>query len=233
MQKKWYKKFWGITLLTTITLIIIIVIATVFYIFNLAKNIKKENTTQFSTNKSLYKKTGYKKIIEGENNYWYGSATPKITIVEFGDFNCHLCKNSWSKIRKISNIYKNDVKYIYRNFPIYDNSVDLSMATHCAGEQGLFWIIHDKLFQNQGKYTKNNILFLANQIGADIDKFNSCFNSNKYLNVIKKNIFDANKLELSGTPTWFINGSRIDGDIPYEIFTQIIENILEETKLSH
>jgi len=58
-------------------------------------------------------------------------------------------RTSNSKIREISLNYKDKIKYIYRDLPILENSEYLSMSARCAGEQGLFWLMHDKLFQNQ------------------------------------------------------------------------------------
>jgi len=167
-------------------------------------------------------------LYRGPKNYWIGASNPKITIVEFVDFSCPLCKNSFTKIREISLKYKKDVKIIFRDYPMYEHSLDLAMAARCAGEQGLFWLMHDKLFQNQGMYEKNQLSELANQIGADVNKFNNCFTNKKYLSDIKNDFTDAEKLEVAGTPTWFINGAKVAGDIPYGLFVEIVEELIKE-----
>ncbi len=228
--KSWYKKWWGITLILFISIILIISVASGFYVINLIKQIKSGQlyNLDLSEHNNLNQQT--QKLIKGnENNYWLGSADPKITVVEFSDFACLYSKNSFSNIREIGLKYKNSVKIIFRDYPINSNySTDLALAARCAGDQGLFWLMHDKLFLNQGVSEKNEITDLAYQIGADMNKFTACFNSKKYLSDIQKNLADGRELGIKGTPTWFINGHKIEGDIPYNIFIQIIEGLIQK-----
>ena len=231
IKKSWYKKWWGILLIIVLIFTISIFVAFCFYIFNLNKEIK---TGKFQTNQifSLISKTNYQnseqqKTIEGLNSYWTGSTKPKITIVEFSDFSCPLSKNSFSKIREIGLKYKDNVKIIFRDYPLFENSIDLAMSARCAGEQGLFWLMHDKLFANQGVSTAEEIYELAKQIGADENRFKECISSKKYEIAIQKDFSDGQSLEITGTPVWFINGNKIEGDIPYDTFIQIIEQFLK------
>ena len=224
-NKSWYKRWWGIIIILFLSFVIIFFIAFFIYVFNNPKDFNNSNSNNISKNISYYENDEQRLLIEGSDNYWTGSVKPKITIVEFADFNCPYCKNSYSKIREISLNYKDKIKYIYRDLPILENSEYLSMSARCAGEQGLFWLMHDKLFQNKSlDYEK--VLNLAIQIGADENKFIKCLNSSKYLNKIKKDISDANSLNINQTPVWFINGYKISGDIPLDIFNKIIEDLL-------
>ena len=221
-EKKWYKKLWGMTLLILLFIIIGITIAFGLFIFSLTKDINKENTNPPSKK--------YELNFSEKNNYWLGTTEPKITIFEFADFNCPLCKNSFSTVREISLKYKNDVKIIYKDFPVLANSIDLSLAGRCAGEQDLFWPMHDKLFQNQSNLdpTKTEeIIAIAKQTGININKFSSCLSQKKYLTDIQKDYSDGLLIEATGTPTWLINGYKISGDIPYETFIQIIEELIK------
>ena len=228
-EKQWYGKWWGILLILFLTLAAIVIVALGFYVANLAGGIKREKTLsqELLTEINTYKTVEPNPAITGTNNYWFGSSKPKITIVEFADFSCPLCKNSFPNIREIGLKYKNDVKIIFRDFPLYENSINLALATRCAGEQGLFWLMHDKLFVQQDKFSLEELPNLANQIGADVNKFNDCLKNEKYLNNIKKDYSDAQVLEVTGTPTWFINGYKISGDIPNDLFIQIIEELMK------
>ncbi|MEA3463499.1 MAG: thioredoxin domain-containing protein [Patescibacteria group bacterium] len=229
INKPWYKKWWVILLSILGTFILILITASCFYI---ADEVKRIKSSGLASQQALLKPQKYtekmQKAVEGQRNYWIGAAKPKITIVEFVDFSCPLCKNSFVKIREISLKYKKDVKIIFRDYPAYEHSLDLAMAARCAGEQGLFWLMHDKLFQNQGISEEKQFSALANQIGADVNRFNNCFANKKYLSSIKRDFADAEKLEVAGTPTWFINGQKIAGDIPYGLFIQIIEKLLKQ-----
>jgi len=228
--KKWYKKSWGIILIILLFIIVGVVIAFGIFIFSLIKDINNVNTGPQGLLAQLQSSKKYELGFSEENNYWLGVAEPKITIFEFADFNCPLCKNSFSTIREISLKYKNDVKIIYKDFPVFANSIDLAMVGRCAGEQGLFWPMHDKLFQNQSNLdpTKTEeIIAIAKQTGIDINKFSSCLSQKKYLTDIQKDYSDGLLIEATGTPTWLINGYKISGDIPYETFIQIIEELIK------
>lgn len=226
LNKPWYKKWWGILVLLFGSLLLIITCAFGFLLLDTIKNIQKN---QFlSDNKiSGIENQEILKLIEGNNNYSLGSNDPKITIVEFADFGCAFCKNSFPNIREISLKYKNDIKIIFRDYPVVnDYSANLALAARCAGEQGLFWVMHDKLFINQGISSNAEIIELAKQTGADIQRFESCISSKRYLSLIQKDLEDGKSLGVTGTPTWFINGAMVEGDIPYDIFIQIIEGLL-------
>ena len=228
MNKPWYKKWWGILILFILTIILVFIIASVFYIANLVKKIKSGEISPYSI-ETVKDTQILEKIEGGEKNYWLGSSDPKITIVEFGDYGCPACEESFPIIREISLKYKNDVKIIFRDFPVVtEHSSDLAMSARCAGEQGLFWVMHDKLFLNQGISAKNDIFELAKQIGVDEKKFQNCFNSKKYETAINNDLKDGFDLEIKGTPTWFINGNKIAGNIPRDMFMQIIEELLKK-----
>ena len=218
-HKHWYKKWWGIFLIILAVFFVSLVFAFAIFISNYIKNV---DTT------SVPRKYISSPIVEGsKNNYWLGSANPKITIVEFSDFNCVYCKKSFSKIREVTSAYDN-IKFIYRDFPVLsDFSTQIALAARCAGEQGLFWIMHDKLFLNQGIGSDEEIFEAFKQIGGNEDKFKACFANKKYLPDIEKDLIDGQKLNISGTPAWFINGQKIEGDIPYEFLINLIEQSLK------
>lgn len=225
--KPWYRKWWGILIIIILTFILITFVAFGFYIYNI---VKTNYTNSYIDKVSSINTESYKKeriLIEGQGNYWLGPKNPKITIVEFSDFACPYSKNSFSKIREISSKYKNDIKYIYRDMPLRENSIELAIAARCAGEQGLFWPMHDKLFQNQGVDSEKKYLELANQAGADKNKFKNCFDAKKYLAQIQKDFSDGETLGVKGTPTWFINGNKVEGDMPLSAWEEIIGKLLK------
>jgi len=216
-EKPWQKRWWGVAIIILLAIILIFIVAIGFYLNNRVKAAKKN---------SGYKLSGPVYQAADNDHYWLGSAKAPITIVEFGDFACPVCKQAFPTIREISLKYKNDIKFIWRDYPIVqDYSALLALAGHCAGEQGLFWPMHDKLFQNQGVYQAEQLAALANQIGADPTRFNDCLNKQKYLAQIEKDLTDGQAFGNSGTPTFFINGYKVEGNIPYDIFIKIIERL--------
>lgn len=216
----WYKTWWGAILIILLTAILIFITAIVFYFI---ANVK-ESKTELSQAGVKLDGPIYKAADDG--HYWLGSAKADLTIVEFGDFACAYCQKAFSTIREVSLKYKNDIKFIWRDYPIVSEySGNLALAARCAGEQGLFWPMHDKLFQNQGINTADQLIAAANQIGADTARFNDCLVKQKYLPQIQKDLDDGQKFGITGTPTYFINGYKIEGDIPYNTFIQIIEGL--------
>jgi protein-disulfide isomerase len=228
-NRSWYKKWWGVLIIVAATFILALFTAFGFYVFDLIKKIKGGNLpADIALSKTINEKN-YKIALGNENNYWFGSANPKITIVEFADFSCPYCQKSFLTIREIGLKYKNNVKIIFRDFPVRnESSLLLSLAARCAGEQGLFWVMHDKLFQyqkNEGVYSNSDLINLAKQIGADTEKFKSCLAAEKYLTQIQKDFSDGELLGVKGTPAWFINGHMISGDVPGATWEKIIKKM--------
>jgi protein-disulfide isomerase len=171
--------------------------------------------------------TGQKYEIPLGNNYSFGTSTPKITIIEFSDFACPYCQSVHGTIRKLGIKYQKEVKIIFRDFPIHEESLDLAIAARCAGEQGLFWPMHDKLFALQGQFATSSLPDMAVSIGANRTVFTSCFNGQKYLRDIQTDYAAGESVGVSGTPTFFINGYKIAGDIPENKFEEIIKQFLK------
>jgi protein-disulfide isomerase len=214
--KPWFKTWWGILVIFFLTLVLIFIIAIGFYINNSIKTAKKSSGVKLSGQQY--------DAATGEHYYWPNSANAKITIVEFGDFACANCKKAFTTIGQIK--YRDDIKFIWRDYPIVaDYSALLALSARCAGEQGLFWSMHDKLFQNQGVNTADQLSALANQIGADITRYNDCMTKQKHLTQIKKDLTDGQGFGINGTPTYFINGYKVEGNIPYNTFVKIIEEL--------
>lgn len=218
---KWYKTWWGLSLIAITAIIVVLFLAFAIYVFYLANKIKSGDISQQIS--QMLQPGPYQ--MENDTSPWTGSANPKLTIVEFGDFNCPFCKKSYSTIREISHQYKDEVKIIFRHYPLtQENSLDLALASECSNEQNLFWHMHDKFFQTTNPGEKINLI--AKQIGLDLEQFNTCFTQKKYLNKIRLDVLDAQKAEIKGTPTWFINGHKFEGEIPRDAFLQVIEVLL-------
>lgn len=166
-----------------------------------------------------------KKLYEGLGNPSFGAETPQVTIVEFADFACPYCKASSAGLRELSTLYKDKLKVVFRDWPAHENSLTLAMAGQCANEQGKFWQMHDKLYANQSSTfgaDTNDLTTLAAAIGIYNDQFQTCLDSKEYLGRIQKNVMDADTLGVVGTPTWFVNGEKIEGELTKQDLETII-----------
>ncbi len=171
--------------------------------------------------------------IYGTNNTYnaIGTAKPKITIVEFGDFTCIHSRASYPIIRSLALKYQDRVELIFRDRTPSEKSVGLALAAHCAGEQKQFWPMHDLLYQNQsdslGK-DEASILSLAQNLQLDQAQFKNCLDSRKYLNTIKKNMVDSERLAVPGTPSWYVNGLEYpSGELDKDTFEAYLLNLLD------
>ena len=219
-NKIWYRKWWGVLIIIILAIVLFFLAASAFYFLGEIRNAK------LKLSQAGRELTGEQYPAAASNSYWLGSTNAKITIVEFGDFACPVCLQSFPTVREISLKYKNDIKFIWRDYPVVsDYSATLALAGRCAGEQGLFWPMHDKLFQNQGVSSAAELTTLANQIGADINRFKDCLNKQKYFPQIQKDLTDGQTFGIAGTPTYFINGYKLAGDVPLDVFIQIIEQL--------
>ena len=218
--KHWYTKWWGILLIVILLLFSSFFAASIFYVIAQIQEYRNNPQLNAVAGGEIFQNT------EGTDNYFLGSSQPKITIVEFADFACPYCKNSYPTIRELSLKYNDRVKLIFRDFPyVSESSLDLAQAARCAGLQGLFWPMHDKLYQNQGTTEKTAIAGLAVAAGVNQDKFLLCMENKQALPAVQKNMADAERFGINGTPTWLVNGHKIEGDIPMETWEKIIEQL--------
>lgn len=221
---KWYKKWWGVLLLLFLFLLISFAGASAIYIVKTVQSIKAEKAS-IATAKKVEET---KALIEGQNNYWLGTSTPQITIVEFSDFACPYCQDNFTVIRELGVKYQNDIKIIYRDYLGHEESLDLALAARCAGEQNKFWPMHDKIFTNQDTITLAGLPALAQQLGLDVTSFNNCLSNKKYLGQIQADINAATEIGITKTPSWIINGYLLEGAIDRDKFINLIENILKK-----
>ena len=159
-----------------------------------------------------------------------GALNPKITIVEFGDFQCPFCLKAFPIIRTLVAKFQADVKLIYRDFPLEDDHPMAKLAAqagYCAQAQNLFWPLHDKLFQNQDELSREAIINLAEQSGVYRTKFLQCLDSDEARAEVEADARDGYRAGVAGTPTWFINGIRVAGVIPEDILEKIIQELIK------
>jgi protein-disulfide isomerase len=169
-----------------------------------------------------------------------GQDSAKITIVEFADPRCPFCKQFFTDVfpqLKADYIDTGKVKMYFRNFDFLGApSTVAGNALECANEQGKFWDMHDYLYKNQpvetdtSLFTPDNLTPIAGNLGLNTDQFNSCLSSNKDNNAVTQDYSDGQKAGVSGTPTFFINGTSLVGAQPYTAFKTIIDQELTPKK---
>lgn len=160
-----------------------------------------------------------------------GAASPQITIVEFADFACPFSRKAYTTIRSLANEFKDQVRFVFRDYPL-DELHPLArleaQAGYCANKQGRFWALHDKMFQNQDQLSRDYLFTLAEQAGVDMNTFRACLDSKEAQAEVETDWQDGSAAGVSGTPTWFINGVRVAGALPEDVFRKIIEGLIKK-----
>lgn len=164
-----------------------------------------------------------------------GSANAPVVIIEFSDFQCPFCKRFWEQtLPQLIRLYveTGKARLVYRDFPLgfHQNAQLAAEATECADEQGAYWTMHDHLFKNQAEWAndpatkaKERFISYAEALKLNVKRFSDCLNSGLYAQEVKKDYQDGLAYGVNGTPTFFINGYKLVGAQPFEVFQQVIE----------
>lgn len=160
-----------------------------------------------------------------------GEDDAPITIIEFSDFECPFCSRAANgPVKQIIKEYVDTgkAKLVFMNYPLgfHQYAQIAAEASECANEQGKFWQMHDKIFENQPSLNKENLVKWAQEIKLDMNMFNGCLNDNKYAQEVQKDMAVAQSAGVQGTPSFLINGQMIVGAQPFEAFKQVIEEEL-------
>lgn len=156
-----------------------------------------------------------------------GPENAKITIVEFSDFECPYCTKWHDEVwPRIQETYPEDVRLVYRDFPLYTihgNAIFAAEAANCAGEQDAYWEYHDKLFSEQYGLGDEAYKKYADELELDRKAFDECLTSRRYKEEVQADYDYAANLGVSSTPTFFINGVPVVGAQPFEVFNEVIQ----------
>lgn len=160
-----------------------------------------------------------------------GSEDAPVTIIEFSDYECPFCSRFYTQTMpslKKNYIDTGKAKIVFRDFPLGFHSFaqKAAEATECAAEQGKFWEMHDKLFENQSSLDIASLKRFAAELGLNTQEFDSCLDSGTMASEVQKDLSDGQSYGVSGTPTFFINGTKIVGAQPFGEFERIIEGEL-------
>ena len=162
-----------------------------------------------------------------------GDAQAPVTLVEFSDFHCPFCKQVQPTLTALLERYPGKVKLAFRDLPLaqlHPQAPRAAEAARCAQDQGKFWDYHDVLFAQAPKAGDDDLNRYAADLGLDREKFAGCLSGNVHRGTVQRDIQDATKLGLEGTPAFFINGRLISGAQPMEKFVQMIEEEVALTR---
>ena len=158
-----------------------------------------------------------------------GPANARITLVEFSDFQCPYCSKAVAQINATLKAYPNDVRLIFKQYPLdsHPEAAISAAASLAAHRQGKFWPMHDVMFANRPKLSRQSILAWAKEIGLDMNRFTADLDSDAIRKDVLRDQADGDKAGVEGTPTVFLNGQRYNGDLAPDAIKPVIEGELK------
>ncbi len=171
----------------------------------------------------------------------FGNPKAPITIVKFSDLQCPACRMGAVLLNSIVNRYPDQVRVVYRNFPLdpsCNRKIERSMhpvaceaarVALCAASEGRFKETYERIFEFQADLRPGKALELAREAGADESRITSCVATPGTAELIARDIDEGIALGVQSTPTFFINGHRVEGVYPLPVWNRIIELLLAQS----
>jgi protein-disulfide isomerase len=159
-----------------------------------------------------------------------GPANAKITLVEFSDFQCPYCSQAIHQADAILAKYPKDVRLVFKQYPL-ENHLQAKLAAQAslaAHAQGKFWELHDRMFANYRQITRAKITEWAKEAGVDVARFNADLDSGKYAQRVETDLLEGSKAGVSATPTFFINGQKLNANLDLATIGPIVDAELKK-----
>ncbi len=159
-----------------------------------------------------------------------GGKEPKVTLIEYSEFQCPYCNRAKGTLDELLKIYKDNIAIAFKHYPLpfHNNAMPASIAAVAADQQGRFWEMYDKLFANQQSLDAANIEKFAQEIGLDMAKFKAAIADAKTKELVEADTKEGSNFGVQGTPSFFVNGRFFSGAYPLDSFKMVIDEELKK-----
>lgn len=143
-----------------------------------------------------------------------GPAEARVTLVEYGDFECPSCAEAFVTLHQVRRAFGPNLRFVFRHFPLrasHPHALSAAKAAEAAAAQGKFWPMYDRLFLHQSKLTDPDLLRHAEHLGLDLARFREDWASRSAETRVREHLLSGAQSGVRGTPTLFIDGVRYDG----------------------
>lgn len=167
--------------------------------------------------------------VDAGNSPSQGPTDAKVTVIEFGDFECPYCGAEEPVVTQMLSDYAGRIRFVFKEFPlssIHPYAELAAEAALAANAQGQFWPYHNTLYANQTELAQGNLETYAMMLGLDITTFDTALDSHAYASAVAADEAYGMSVGVTGTPTFFINGIPVVGAVPYSDLQTIINREL-------
>jgi Na+/H+ antiporter NhaA len=158
--------------------------------------------------------------VDPDHDHLRGGDDASVTLVEYGDFECPYCGQAEPVVRELLADFGDELRYVFRHLPLGDVHPHAQLAAEAAeaaGSQGAFWPMHDLLYEHQDALLPKQLIGYAEQLGLDVDRFTDDLHRHALARRVAEDVESADMSDVSGTPTFFVNGRRHYG--AYDVAT--------------
>ena len=171
-----------------------------------------------------------------DNENIKGNKEAPVSLIEYSDFQCPACGSYYPILKKVAEDMGAQVRFAYRHFPLpqHKNAKLAATVAEAAGKQDKFWEMHDLIFQNQSDWSEEKnaaVIFAkyAQDLGLDLAQFQTDIASEEIKAKIENDYKSGVKAGVNSTPTFFLNGKKINNPRNYDEFKNAIEQALGQS----
>jgi len=164
-----------------------------------------------------------------------GPASATVTVIEYGDFECPYCRTAYPAVKILLKHFQDRVRFAFRHFPVVEmhpHAERAAESAETAGAQGMFWTMHDLLFENQQRLADEYLRRYAVQANLDLDRYDRDMDNRIHLPSVREQMNRGKQLGARGTPTFFVNGVIEDVSFGMGGLYQAIESRLQPASMS-
>lgn len=168
--------------------------------------------------------------IDISNDPRLGSPDAPVTIVEFSDFQCPYCATFHEEMfPALRTLWGDQVRWVFVNryyTAAHPQAENAAVAAECAAQQGSFWEFADRVFADQQNLSPGMLEDVAEEVGLDMDAFEACYDDRVPMNELRADMAEGDRLGVEGTPSFFVNGKKIVGAQPVDVFNREISQYI-------
>lgn len=170
------------------------------------------------------------KPVVSDKDHIQGNINAPIEFVEYGDYQCPHCGHAYPIIKSIQEKLGNNLKFVFRNFPlseIHPNALHAAIASEAAALQNKFWEMHDHIFEHQNRLTDTALISFATHLQLNVEQFETDFERPELTEKVESDFESGVRSGVNGTPSFFINGEKYNGDWEEEPFLDYLKSLLK------